>query len=302
MALSEPPKPYLTRAANTALCRGIAAFGLDKSRLTLSFETGCDGGVEILLRYRRYEGGDPFLQRRSLSAQHWSAVRAAADVRAAVDEMMMNVALAFRPAHAKPPTGWSIHPVAASVIAAAKTELPNPADPLNWFGRAGWEIHLPNGGHIADAVFMGRQGVLLLKSARIVDARGATVATLGMEGPLMLVHLPGACSEVLANAVKGRPAETLCSLFAADPRGAVVPINSASCTSADPPSMVVELADRLVPLLPTVPGDEPWRPKNAIEVVRPPLFAEYRHYLRHPTLSLRRYHARAAASRQARSP
>lgn len=302
MALSEPPKPYLARAANTALCCGIAAFGLDKSRLTLSLETGCDGGVEILLRYRMDGGGDHFLQRRALSAQHWSAVWAAADLRTTVDEMMMNIALAFRSAPAKAPTGWSIHPVAASVIAAAKTELPNPADPLNWFGRARREIHLPNGGHIADAIFTGRQGVLLLKSAKILDARGATIATLGMKGLRMMVHLPGGYPEVFGDSLKGRPAEALCEMFAADPRGAVVPINSAECTLTDPPIMVVELADRLVPLLPGIPGDEPWRPKNAIEVVRPPLYAQYRRYLRHPTLSLRRCYARAAASRQARSP
>ncbi len=64
--------------------------------------------------------------------------------------------------------------------------------------------------------------------------------------------------------------------------------------------MVVELADRLVPLLPTTPGGERWRPKNAKGIVGPPFHADYRRYLQHSTLSPRCYYARAAASRQAR--
>lgn len=298
MASNDRLKPLLTRGANTTLRRAIAAFGLEASRVTLSVETVCDGRVGMLLRYWMDGGGDPFLQRRYLSAQHRSVSRAAADIREAVDEMMFNVALAFRPAHAKPPVGWSIHPVAASVIAAAQTELPNPADPLNWLERVGREIHLPNGGHIADAVFTGREGVLLLQGARIIDARGATVATLGMEGPLMVVRLPGAYPEVYAEALKGRPVDTICTVLAADPRAMQVPIASAASIPTGPPCMVMELADRLIPLLPSTPGGERWRPRTAKRILRSSVPGTFAHYLQHSALMLQRHYARATAAQR----
>lgn len=297
--------PHIERAASMALRRTAAAFGLDPTRLTLSLEVVGANRLKILLECRVDGAGDPFLQRRHHSLQDRSHAWRAADVRAAVEAMMMNVALACRPTHPQPPTGWSIHPVAASVIAAANTELPNPADPFNWLEWDSGEIHLPNGGHIVDAVFSGRSGVLLLQRAKIVDRHGATVATLGMDGSSLVVRLPGAYPETYAVALKGKPAETVCNLFAADPRGASLPVSSATCSLSDPPALHVQLVDRLVPLLPTAAGGERWRPARAKGIADPRFPAHLLRYLQHSTSALKRYYARASptasTSRKART-
>lgn len=105
MELTGRPNPHIERAANMALRRGCAAFRLDATRVTVSVETVCPGQVEIMLRYWMDGGNKPFLQRRHLSAHHRSTARATAEIREAFDEMMFNVAAAFRPAHAEQPVG-----------------------------------------------------------------------------------------------------------------------------------------------------------------------------------------------------
>lgn len=287
----------IQRAANVALRRTCAAFVLDRGRMDLKVVTLSGYGVGIELACRSEYDGQPIRQSREVRAYRHTIPLVEAEVRRTVDEMVRNVALAFRPSRPGSPTGWSIHPAAACIIAAAGTALPNPADPASWLMWEGWEIQLPDGGHIADVVFTGREGVLVLTQARIVDRGGDSVATLRTDGHRLLVTLPGEYPESYAQALAGRRAEALCSVFAADPRGRRALIRWAEILSGHDPRMVVELADRLVPLLASTAGGERWRPATTRTIVGFREDPVLRDYLGHMSIAARYYNRVQAAVR-----
>ena len=145
--------------------------------------------------------------------------------------------------------------------------------------------------------------LLLLRSARIIDARGETVATLGMEGALMMVRLPEAYREVYVTALVGRPVDAICNVLTADPRATQVSVASAANIYVGEPCMVMELADRLVPLLPSTPGRERWRPRRIKDILRSWGPDNFGQYIQHSTKALQCCYAQAAAAqRRASAP
>ncbi len=256
MRRREPDPDAILRGASLTLQRNCVAFGLNRRDCTLQVRVDESAVREIALTYFPSDGGAPFSQRRWLRAFLEGGTETMSDVKSVVGEMVWNVALAFRPPRPAPPSGWSVHPAAASIMAAAGTLLPNPADPLNWLLHSNAELHLPGGGSIAGAVFGAREGVLLLKRASVVSGRGVVVATMGMDGPTPLVMLPGEYPETLVGSLDGRAAADICEVFAADPRGATAAIKNAHNERGYQPATVIRLADRLVPLLPTDKGGE----------------------------------------------
>lgn len=282
----------IKRGADRTLQRNCIAFGLDRRRFTLHVETDETAVREVALQYHTADGREPFGQRRSLRAFLKAGSGARAEVKSVVDGMVWNVALAFRPTLSAEPTGWSIHPVAASIIAAAGTALPNPSDPLSWLLQANEELHLPDGGGIADAAFHAREGVLLLKHASIVSRHGAVVATMGMDRHKTLITLPEAYPETLVGSLAGRLVGDLCDVFAADARSASVTIQSARSGGRYDPATIITLKDELVPLLSSTQGGERWRPMTARTVLGTPARPPHP-YLGHTSHMMRRYYAQS---------
>ncbi len=280
----------INRGADLTLKRNCLAFGLDHRSFTLIVESDELAVREIDLAYNPIGGREPFYQRRRLQAFLQVGSGAKAEVKAIVEEMVWNAALAFRPVQPVMPSGWSIHPVAASIVAATGTPLPNPADPLSWLLRVRGELHLEAGGCIAEAVFRAREGVLLLDHAALVDGSGAVVATMMMQGPRTVITLPGAYPETIVASLAGRPVGVLCDAFATDARGGTVSIRSARNVYDSSAYTVVTLTDTLVPLLPSDEGGERWRPRTAGAILAKPALHP-RHLLRHRPHMLRHYYA-----------
>ncbi len=255
-----------SRDASRAALRATAAFGFDRGALAASVANGGDCLI-VCLRANPGNGGAPLGQSRRVTPFYGSSRHA---VEQAVDEMAFQAALALRSGgHAGPPCGWSIHPVAASIVAATGRPLPNPADPRTWIATGGGEIRLANGGGIVNAVLAGFSGVLFLKGASVVDATGDVVGTLHDDRGTLRLKLYGVFPHTLADALVGRPAEAVCNLFAADPRGGRATISHAEIREGDQPTLEIAFQDRLVPLLPSTVGRERWRPRRACAVTAP---------------------------------
>ncbi|HEX4694447.1 hypothetical protein [Sphingomonas sp.] len=271
--------PRVLKAGRAALRRTGAAFNMAYARFDL--DVARNGRIhEVYLTYSP-EDGHPLTQRRDLWMARGAEAHASAEMRKAVDEMVWNMALAFRPKHPGPPIGWSIHPAAAAIIAAAGTCLPNPADPASWVMRGNGELWLPDGGNLVDVAFTGQEGVLLVRRATIVNDRGTVVAALSTEGHRLLATFTGAYPDALLNALAGRGAASVCAVFDADARGTKATIASARTPPGEPACMSVELVDRLVPLLASTPGKERWRPRTARTVLAPSHRARFTHLLGH---------------------
>lgn len=256
----------IVRAARPTLRRMAAAFGLDRARLHLDLVLSARGDFAVELTFDMGDDGEPFRQQRELRVSG-TFKRFADQARVAVAEMVTNVALSHRSPSVGAPSGWSIHPVAASIIAAAGTQLPNPADPLSWLRYGRGQLHLPDGGSVRGAVFTALENILILQHASIVDAGGAVVATMDTVGATISATFEGAFPETCVTAMAGRTANSLCNVFAADPRGAAARIEYSDAGPADVPFLIVQFEDSLVPLLATSKGGERWRPRTARSVV-----------------------------------
>ncbi|THD34444.1 MAG: hypothetical protein E7773_14745 [Sphingomonas sp.] len=296
MALTlDRTKGAALRAASSALRRCCAAFGLDRRRFL--FDVSVDAGgdsIAVAVEYGSRPGQRGMAQRRDVGLFYDSNARMSFKVRKAVDEMVWNVALAFHSETPVPPTGWSVHPVVASLIAASGSALPNPADPLAWLRYSDRRLRLPDGGNVVDAFFRGREGVLTLESARIVDAGGRHVARLAMDGPRLNATFEGAFPATIAEALVGRRAGDLCSVFSADPRGRDAKIVFAVAVSRGDEALIVGLGNSLVPLLPTVAGGERWRPRRVSGDAEAAHTGWQTRHVNHR--SIMRYYARARAS------
>lgn len=282
----------IKRGADLTLQRNCIAYGLDRRSFTLDVRTDETAVCEIGLAYHPADGRRPFGQRRLLRAFLEAGLGTKAEVKSVVEIMVRNATLAFRPSLPAQPTGWSIHPVAASIIAAAGTALPNPADPLSWLLCSEGELHLPDGGGIVGATFHAREGVLLLRRASIVSRRGAVVATMGMDGHKTSIILPESYPETLMGSLAGRPVGALCDVFAADARGAAVSIRSARSECRYESATIVTLRDELVPLLLSTVGGERWRPRTVRAILGTPARPPHP-YLGHKSHKMRRYYTRS---------
>lgn len=255
-----------SRAASRAALRSAAAFGFGKGQLATRVEHDDDTTL-VQLWADTGNGEAPLGQSRRVSRPGPYSPHA---VGQAVDEMAFQAALALRSrTPASSPSGWSIHPVAASIVAATGRPLPNPADPRTWIATGGGEIRLANGGGIVNAVLAGFSGVLFLKGASVVDATGDVVGTLHDDRGTLRLKLYGVFPHTLADALVGRPAEAVCNLFAADPRGGRAMISHAEIREGDQATLEIAFQDRLVPLLPSTVGRERWRPRRAFAVTAP---------------------------------
>lgn len=84
------------RAAKLALRRMVAAFGLDQARFDVDLALASGGDLAVQLSYDRGAEHDPFRQERELRA--FGPFRWYPDMaKAAVGEMVWNVALSDRP-------------------------------------------------------------------------------------------------------------------------------------------------------------------------------------------------------------
>ena len=257
--LSEAAEVAARKAAQLAARRAAAAFGFAYGDLRVTVGSDLER-VTVRLETTAPDGGQPLIQSRSFVPGPWKPI---GDVAYMVDEMAFLAALALRSTRqAAAPSGWSIHPVAAAVVAATGHPLPNPADPRTWIAAGRGEITLPNGGGVANAVLCGQSGVLLLKGASLVDATGDALATLKDDAGDLLLTLYGAFPHTLAEGLRGRPARSVCALFDADPRGGGAPIWKAQIDD-ERTRLEITFRDTLVPLLPQVAGKERWRPRRA---------------------------------------
>lgn len=291
MTSNQPATANEMKAAKLALRRTAAAFALDHTRFGINQVLTQSGSRAIELTYDGGHSGDLIRQEREVRVLG-TRERYTESVRLTVSEMVWKIALAHRASDPLPPTGWSIHPVAASVIAAAGTTLPNPADPLSWLRWDHCELRLPDGGNVVSAAFTARENVLILDRASIVNAAGAVVAKMHTEGPALMAVFDGLFPETCVDVLPGRSAENLCAVFAADPRGASAWIKQAENVYTDLNFMVVAFEDCLVPLLAVVEGREMWRPRKCRPVVSSHKNMNYAQYYANTSIMQARYAAR----------
>ena len=175
---------------------------------------------------------------------------------------------------------WCVHPVAAGLLDAWDA-VPRILPPLHRDGGA-TSSRVRAKGPRGGASLTFEHGIVVVERAQLRDANGRTGLVLKQVDGTVGVELPGDWPQSLALALVGRTAGDLCSTFAdqARARGSRI-VSAAAVGTGGSERLQVLFEDELVPVLPTSPGGEAWRPvRNEGRIRRSPRRGST-HLLRH---------------------